>query len=663
MHDTFPASCALPQGEPARSTRTPIRKLWQSGWIFAILLIAILFAIYWPCLRGDWIWDDQSILLDNPVLNSGGLAKVWTPPGYLNFWPITYTAYWITFQLWGLTPLPFHLVNVALHGAAALLVWRVLRQLEIPGALLAAAVFAVHPVNVESVAWIGQLKGILSLVFALASLLFFLGYEKNGGRRRYAAALVAFAMSALSKGDALTLPIVFLALDWWQRGRIERRDLLRVLPFLLLAAAFAGLEIWCQRQGNGSAGRTDGIFSRAAIAGRAVWFYLWKFACPFDLMPIYPRWQLPARGIIAWLPDALLLAAIAVAWRYRHTWGKPALAAIVCYIALLLPVLGFVNIDYMYISLVADHWQYLAMIVPSAVLATAVVKLVRQNQCRWIAAAGCAAVLVGLAILSRQETAIYAGPDDFFAAELARNPLCWTAEENLGTMDTNCGRPDKALRHYLRAVELNPDGAHLQYDLGTAFLVRQEFTLAKQRFERALQIDPRLPLANYTLAMVLGCSGDADDAISHLRQELKINPGYEPAEKVLAASLANRQQVANRLAAMRESIDHDPNAPNIVQLLESAAWIMATSPYASIRNGEEARRLAEKAWKITGGDDAFALNTLGAAYAEAGRFDDAIAAAEKAKRIADERDNVEFARLISACLQQYRARLPYRDRR
>jgi tetratricopeptide (TPR) repeat protein len=634
-----------------------IQKLWQSGWIFAILLVAAVFAVYWPCIHGDWIWDDHPILLDNPVLQSGGLAKVWTPPGYLNFWPITYTVYRITFQLWNLTPLAFHLVNIALHAVAVLLVWRVLRRLQLPGALLAAAIFALHPVNVETIAWVGQLKGILSLVFALVSLLLFLGYERQGGRWRYAAALAAFAMSALSKGDALTLPIIFLALAWWQRGRIERRDVLRVLPFLLLAACFVGLEIWSQHLVGTPADRADGIFSRTAVAGSAVWFYLWKFICPFNLMPMYPRWQIPAHGIIAWLPDMLLLAAIAAAWHYRHSWGKPALVSIICYIALLLPVLGFVNIAFMKISLVADHWQYIAIIVPSAVLAAVVAIVARRYRCQGLAAVGCGAVLLALAMLSRQEGWLYEGPDSFFGAELARNPNCWAAEVNLGVLAADRGNPDEALRRYLRAVALNPDRAELQNDLGTAFLDRHEYRLAKPHFERALELDPNIKLANYNLAMVLGNSGDADAGISHLKREVEINPDFKPAHQVLAAAQANRKQVTNHLATMRESIEHTPNDP---QFLEHAAWILATNPYESLRNGEEAVRLAERAWKITGGNDAVALNTLAAAYADADRFDEAITAAERAKSMTD---NIGFDHLISACLKQYRSRQPFRDLR
>jgi protein O-mannosyl-transferase len=201
-----------------------------TDWLFAVVLVIAVFVVYLPCWHGGFLWDDDSHLLNNPVLKPGGLAKVWVPGGYINYWPITYTAYWLQFHLWGLQPLGYHLVNVALHALSALFVWRLLVRLQVPGAMLAAAVFALHPVNVESVAWISQLKGLLSAALALTSMLIYLSYERDEGRWRYGLSIFAFLLSALAKGTALTLPIILLACAWWQRGRIGRRDLLRVLP-------------------------------------------------------------------------------------------------------------------------------------------------------------------------------------------------------------------------------------------------------------------------------------------------------------------------------------------------------------------------------------------------------------------------------------------------
>ena len=180
----------------------------------------------------------------------------------------------------------------------------------------------------------------------------------------------------------LTLPVVLLALAWWQRGRIQRRDLLRVVPFLLIGFLMVGIEVYEQHlSAQQTVVRSDGLLSRTAVAGCAVWFYLWKLVWPVNLMLVYPRWNLAPSSARWFLPGLLLAAVLALAWRWRHCWGRPVLMLIVCYVALLLPVLGFVNIDFMEYSLVADHWQYAAMIVPCAVFAGLV-------SCQWSLVSG-----------------------------------------------------------------------------------------------------------------------------------------------------------------------------------------------------------------------------------------------------------------------------------
>ena len=359
------------------------------------------------------------------MLRPGGLLRTWVPGTYINYWPLTFTAYWVEYQLWGLAPLGFHLVNIALHALSAILVWRVLALLRVPGGLLAAALFALHPVNVESVAWIAQLKNTLSLALTLLSVLLYLlsraGPACRAGplpaldrpaapsparqARTYAAgtwaAVAAFALATLAKGMTLTLPVVLLACAWWQRGRIERRDLWRVVPFLLIAMAMVGMEVSQQH---------------AAAADRRA-----------QRRPVEPdgggrlrRVVLPLEADLAGQPDVRLSALAPrrgrraggscpaccwrrlsrLAWRWRHSWGRPVLMLIVCYVALLLPVLGFVNIYFMEYSLVADHWQYAAMIVPCAAFAgAAAATRGRRHWCRLPGVVLCLALLATLARL------------------------------------------------------------------------------------------------------------------------------------------------------------------------------------------------------------------------------------------------------------------------
>ncbi len=189
---------------------------WE--WLLAAALVVVIFLVYQPAWQGGFIWDDDVHLLNNPVLQPGGLAKIWVPGSFVNYWPLTFSVYRFEFEMWGLKPIGFHLVNILLHALSALLVWRILTHLRVPGAMFAAALFALHPVNVESVAWITQLKNVLSLPLTLLSVLFYLHYEKRGERWRYAVAVGLFFLSTLAKGMALTLPVVLLACAWWQRG-------------------------------------------------------------------------------------------------------------------------------------------------------------------------------------------------------------------------------------------------------------------------------------------------------------------------------------------------------------------------------------------------------------------------------------------------------------
>jgi hypothetical protein len=300
-------------------------------WLFALALVAAVFLVYQPAWRGGFILDDDTHLLNNPVLRPGGVLRTWVPGAYIAYWPLTFTVYWAEYRLWGPAPLGFHLVNIALHALSALLVWRILALLRVPGALLGAALFALHPVNVESVAWIAQLKNTLSLALTLLSVLFYLLASRSrlpggtlGGAADLAApssarqagptwwyvgAVAAFALATLAKGMTLTLPAVLLACAWWQRGRIERRDLRRVVPFVLIATTMAVMEVYQQHvSAQQTVVRSDGLLSRAAVAGCAVWFYLGKLIWPADLTFIYARWNLGA--VDAWwlLPGALLAA-------------------------------------------------------------------------------------------------------------------------------------------------------------------------------------------------------------------------------------------------------------------------------------------------------------------------------------------------------------------
>jgi protein O-mannosyl-transferase len=528
-------------------------------WLFAAALVAAVFLAYLPAWHGGFIWDDDLHLLNNPVLKPGGLVPTWLTPGsYINYWPLTFTVYRLEFEAWGLETLGFHLVNIALHAVTALLVWRVLVELNVPGAMVAAALFALHPVNVESVAWITQLKGILSLLFALVSTLFYLQYDRRRGRWRYTAAIAAFGLSTLAKGMVITLPIVLLACAWWRRGSLERRDLARMVPYVLIGALMAGVELWTQHAGD--AVRSDSLLSRSAVAGCAVWFYLGKLFWPVDLCFVYPRWKIDDGDVLSYLPGLLLLVIVfALALWLRRTWGRPVVMLIVCYVALLLPALGFVNVYFMEYSLVADHWQYAAAIAPSAAMGVAAAWMFRQPGRRHVAQILGLALLATFAVLTWRQSRMYADADTLWNVTLVKDPNCWLAHNNLGHSLAGRGQIDDAIAHYRMALESQPDFAPVHNNLGAALAGRGQIDDAIAHYRMALESKPDYAEAHNNLGLALAGCGQVDEAIAHYRKALEIQHDFAVAHNNLAAALAGRGQIDEAIAHYRTALESKPD--------------------------------------------------------------------------------------------------------
>jgi tetratricopeptide (TPR) repeat protein len=430
----------------------------------------------------------------------------------------------------------------------------------------------------------------------------------------YAASVAAFALATLAKGMTLTLPVVLLACAWWQRGRIQRRDLLRVVPFLLIGLAMAAVEVWQQHLSAGHADvRSDGLLSRTAVAGCAVWFYFWKLIWPVNLMFVYPRWNLAAVGPLWFLPGLLLAAITAWAWWScaagtlrvplaggRHTerarYGRPVLMLIVCYGALLLPVLGFVNIYFMDFSLVADHWQYAATIVPCAALAAAVaVGCVKRTSPAGGASTppaksvGCVkrtspaggastppaknagsasgafhapysllcslALLTTLGVLTWRQSRMYANAEVLYRTTIDRNPDCWMVRNNLGVLlAQSADGIGEAIGQYQKALELNPNYAHARNNLGVAYMRCGRFDKAEPEFRKALKIDPDYAEAHNNLGFVVARRGQIDEAIGHYERALKIEPRYAEAHWNLGRALASQGRFDEAIVHFRQAL-------------------------------------------------------------------------------------------------------------
>ena len=263
------------------------------AWLPLALVLGLTTLAYLPSLANGFIWDDDISLTQNPAILSGdGLRQFWFTTETPDYWPVTATTLWAEWRLWGMNPLGYHVSNLALHLAEVALLWAVLRRLRVPGAAVAALLFALHPVNVESVAWITQRKNLVALLFFLLSIYAFVRAEE-GARSAYGLSLFAFVLALLSKGSVAVLPVVLLGLIAYRR-RLERRDLLRLLPFFLVAGALTLVDIWFQGHHLAAAEtiRSAGAVERILGAGAVVWFYLSKALLPIHLLLPYPQWRI-----------------------------------------------------------------------------------------------------------------------------------------------------------------------------------------------------------------------------------------------------------------------------------------------------------------------------------------------------------------------------------
>jgi tetratricopeptide (TPR) repeat protein len=560
-----------------------------------VLLVAVTLAAYVPVWQAGFIWDDDTFLWHNPLIQSpGGLWRLWLTSAAPDYFPLTSTTLWLEWRLWGANPLGYHLVNVLLHAFSAVLMWRVLRRLRIPGAVLAAAIFAVHPVNVESVAWITERKNTLAMFFYLLSVLLFLRSEDGTKTRMedgelrmepepssilhppssllYCLSLLAFACALLSKTAAAPLPLVLLGLAWWRRGRLGLKDLWRSLPFFGLAAASALVTLWFQYHRAIGASlldvRNDSFWARLAGAGWAIWFYLYKAALPLHLSFVYPRWCIDASRVWVYLPGVLALAVFLFAWWFRRSWGKSVLLAWGYFVLMLLPVLGFVSIYFMRYSLVADHWQYFAIIGPIALGAAAITWACGQGNTQhvtrsavsvWLAPAVGGALVLLLGVLTWREALTYRDLKTLWTATVSRNPSAGLAHNNLGSLLLAEGHVNEAIVHFEKALAVEPKAADVHSNLGGALLQRGQLQQAMAEFQKAIALQPDSALAHNNLGNALSRQGRIDGAIAEFQKAVEFQPALASARCNLGSALLQAGRLDQAILQLQLALELQPD--------------------------------------------------------------------------------------------------------
>jgi protein O-mannosyl-transferase len=617
------------------------------------LIIVATCVAYSPAMHGGFIWDDNDLLVNNKLIHApDGLIRLWFTTEPVDYWPVTYSSFWLEWRLWGTNSTGYHITNVVLHIASALLLWRILAKLSIPGAYLATLLFAVHPVNIESVAWIAQRKNTMAMFFFLLSIHLYLkaderpaaltdnaGGAEQGSRphlaglgRRYWLSLLAFAFAMLSKGSVAILPLALLLIVWWQRRHITRWDLIRCGPFFVLAIALTAVNVWFQTHGTGEAIRSASFVQRIAGAAAAVWFYLAKALLPINLLFVYPQWQINASDWLWWLP---LLAAVAVAamlmWKRNTYWGHALLFGWGLFCVALLPVLGFADVYFMKYSLVADHYQYIAVIGIVA-LAAALWENWRVRASRPIRALApiVAATVAGAFVLQAwRQSATYSDGITLYQTTLARNPSCWMAHNNLGLELDRLGQIHDAIEQYEQTVLLNPNDAEAHNNLGGSLLQTGQSQEAIEHFQEALRIKPNYAVAHNNLGVALARLGQPQGAIEHFQEALRFKPDYAEAHYNLGVALSQIGQPQEAIEHFQEALRIKPDYAEAHNNL-AVALVNIDRPQEAIEHYQQAIRLKP--------DYAEAHNNLGNVLSQIGRPQEAIEHYQQAIRL-----NPDFA--------------------
>jgi protein O-mannosyl-transferase len=595
--------------------------------LFGIVLVGVIVLTYQPAWNGKPLLDDTDHLITDPELRSvRGLISLWiSPPPTHQYHPLVDTVFWIGDKLWGQSMLGYHLVSISLHAVSALLLLWILRRLEVPGAWLAAAIFALHPVQVESVAWVVELKNTLSAIFFFGCILAYLNFDQNQNRTRsYVVVLALFLLGMMAKPILATLPAVILIVLWWKRGKLEwKRDLQPLVPLIVLGIVAGFFSIWMEREFSGSQRETTelSIIQRLLVAGRAFWFYLGKTFWPSNLSFIYPRWKVNSGEWWQYLFPFAALILFAVSWRLRTRWRAP-LAGLLFFVATLVPLLGFFNVSFFRFSFVADHFQYLPIIgIITPVSAGAILLLNRFGRMQQLLGYGlCVALLVTLTGLSWMHSHVFRDSATCYRAVVERNPGSWVAQINLGFDALGRQSLDEAADHFQKVLETNLDNP----------------TAAKR--------------AHLALSGILLGTGRTEEAITHIEKALQIDPNYAEAHANLAQVFLRTGRTHQAIAEYRRA--HEI-APRSVGIQISLAWVLATSFDPSLRDGAGALLLAQQAERLSGTANPRILRVLAAAYAEQGQFAEATKAARRGWELATKRGDTGFARLIESDIALY----------
>ena len=670
---------------------------------YLLALIVLTLIAYLPVLQCSYIWDDDYYVTRNATLRTlDGLGDIWFSPRSIpQYYPIVHSTFWVEYHLWGLQPLGYHIINVLLHIGSCLLLWRLLRRLGMDDkwAWLASAIFALHPVQVESVAWITERKNVLSCLFYLSAANVYLYFDQSRKFRHWLYALGLFVLALLSKTVVLTLPAAMLVILWQQRGRLRfKSDILPTVPFLIIGAGLGLLTAWLEKTHVGATGHewTHDALQRFLLAGRVVSFYAGKLLLPMNLSFVYPRWEVSVATWWQWLFPVGVLTVLLGSVLYGNKTGRRFVpACLLCFTGTLLPALGFFDVFPFRYSFVADHFQYHASIGFCVLMAVTMSVLLRKfNWATWL-------ILLVYVGLTMMQTMHYTNAESLWRATIKTNPDAWLARNNLalilrqrgeidavkelmqeaikrtpdaieprlnmGQLMMELGKPRQAIEHYDVVLELIPEDRRALLDKAIALEHLEQFADAKVYFTKAARVYELLPQHLHTeqgwmyYARSLEGAGQLAQAVDAYQRGVKDYPGTAAQAYQRLGLIAQKQgDSLKAIAFFQASAKLGQGAS--VESIYHWSWILATHPETQLRDGAKAVKLAMQICQHTQNRAPRYLDALAAAFAEVGQYDQAIAIATEAKRLANHADFQDLTWQITQRIKLYQTHQPYRDR-
>ena len=526
---------AVPIAATVRSASAKSR----SWWLFALQIAAIVAAVLWiylPVRRGGWLMDDLNYFTENPLLrDTSGLWKIWFEPGsFIEYYPILASAEWCEWNLFGNDTLGYHLITIVLHIANALLVWWLLGKFGLRLAWLGGLIFAVHPVMVETVAWMSELKNTLALLPFLLAMGAWIDYEKDRKWRDYGLALGLFLVAMLCKISMVTFPVTILLYAWWTRGRIGWTDLKASAPFFVVSVTLGIVSIavgtWFQQHRMVlDPVQVGGVWSRLACSGLALGQYFLNCLWPPGLMPIYPHWKVDPPSPAQFLPWPILGGILYWLWRNREGWGRHGLLGLGFFVLNLMPFLGFITVSYMSYTWVMDHFLYLPILGLIGLVVAGLEQMAGRFSRRWhpLGIAGIGIVVTLLAWGSHGYASAFINEQALATCAIECNPGAWTAYNNLGVALQDAGRYGEAVDVLEQGLRIKPEYVEARYNLGNALLHAGRCPEAIERYEEVINMQPNYPQAHNNLAVALAQMGRYPEAIEEFKAELQLYPNDE----------------------------------------------------------------------------------------------------------------------------------------